>query len=161
MVTLSKIDSLRKIHFFYGLEDGELSKLGSLCQNRSFAVGEVCQCEGQNSNWIHFIVSGRVGAVLHIPSYSYSSSEIMIDTLGPGELFGWSALIKGTPWSTLKVIDQTEVFYLDANDMLSLCESNYHLGYILMKNLAALISSRLRRNRMSMLNSIVGMKGEW
>ena len=85
----------------------------------------------------------------------------MIDTLSPGELFGWPALIKGTPWSTLKVIDQTEVFYIDADDLISLCESDYHLGYILMKNLAALISSRLRRNRMSILNCIVAMKGVW
>jgi CRP/FNR family cyclic AMP-dependent transcriptional regulator len=152
---------LRKIRFFHGLDDAELNKLAKLGQNRSFAVGEICQSEGQNSNRIHFILSGRVGAVLHIPNYSYSRSEIMVDTLGPGELFGWSALIKGTPWSTLKVIDQTEVFYIDADELLSLCETNYHLGYILMKNLASLISSRLRRNRMSMLNAIVAMKGEW
>jgi CRP-like cAMP-binding protein len=159
MVTLNKIDTLRKVRFFHGLDDGELRKLGNLCSTRSFAVGEICQSEGQNCNRIHFIVSGRVGAVLHIPNHSCSSSEIMIDILGPGELFGWSALIKGTPWSTLKVIDQTEVLYVDADELVSLCETDYHLGYILMKNLASLISSRLRRNRMSMLNAIVAMKG--
>ena len=157
----SKIESLRKIRFFRGLNDAELSELGNLCQNRSFAVGEICQIEGQNPQRIHFIISGRVGAVLRIPNYPHSSSEILIDTLSPGELFGWSALIRGSPWSTLKVMDQTEVFYIDADDLISLCESDYHLGYILMKNLAALISARLRRNRMSILNCIVAMKGVW
>jgi CRP/FNR family cyclic AMP-dependent transcriptional regulator len=157
----SKIESLRKIRFFHGLNDAELTTLGNLCRNRSFGVGEICQTEGQNPYRIHFILSGKVGAVLQIPNYSHSGSEIIIDILSPGELFGWSALIKGTPWSKLKVIDQTEVFYIDADDLIALCESNCHLGYILMKNLAALISSRLRHNRMSILNSIVAMKGEW
>ena len=74
MGTSSKIESLRKIRFFHGLNDAELTTLGNLCQNRSFAVGEICQTEGQNPHSIHFIISGRVGAVLRIPNYPDSAA---------------------------------------------------------------------------------------
>lgn len=161
MEAQGKNEAIKKIHFFNGLTDGEMGQIAQICGTCSFAVGELCQVEGQSTNKIHLIVKGRVGAVRHIPNVSYCSSEIILDTLHDGDVFGWSALIKGTPWSTLRVLDATEVLYLDANDLLNLCELYNHIGYILMKNLSALIASRLRRNRMSILNAIVAIRGEW
>lgn len=161
MVVQNKSEAVKKIHFFKGLSDPELTQIADLCEEHTYAAGELCQVEGQSSNKIHLIVKGRVGAVRHIPNVTYCSSEIILDTLHDGDVFGWSSLIKGTPWSTLRVLDPTEVLSLDTNDLLNLCEGNNHVGYILMKNLSALIASRLRRNRMSILNAIVAIRGEW
>lgn len=161
MAVQNKTEAIKKIHFFKGLDDQELSQVANICEEHNFGAGELCQVEGQSTNKIQLIVTGRVGAVRHIPNVTYCSSEIILDTLHDGDIFGWSALIKGTPWSTLRVLDPLEVLTLDSNDLLSLCERNNHVGYILMKNLSALIASRLRRNRMSILNAIVAMRGEW
>ncbi len=161
LVTRERVQALRNNHFFQGLNDSEFATLGKVCQRRLFAAGEICQSEGQHSGRIHFILSGRVGALLHVPNYSLSSGEILIDALGPGEVFGWSALIKGATWPTLKVVDQTETFFLDADELLALCEINYHLGFVLMRNLATLVASRLRRSRLSTCNAILAMKGDY
>jgi CRP/FNR family cyclic AMP-dependent transcriptional regulator len=152
-------DQLKKISLLRGLDESELSFISRFCESKSFGVGEICQVEGQSSNRINFIVKGKVGAVVRIPNISYSNSEIVLDTLGVGDVFGWSALIKGTTWSNLKALEPTEVLYAGANEMIKLCEENNHLGYILMRNLAGLIASRLRRNRMATLNAIVAIKG--
>ncbi len=151
---------LKKVSLFKGLDDGELIHINSLCNKRSYTVGELCQTEGQAVNRINIILEGRVGAVIHIPNMTYSSNEIILDTLHSGDVFGWSALIKGTPWSNLRVLVPTEVLYINADELINLCENNTRIGFITMKNLAALIASRLRRNRMTTLNTIVAIKGE-
>lgn len=160
MATQTIPDILKKFSFFKGLDDEEIEKVASISGRRSYAVGELCQTEGQLANRIHIIIEGRVGTVIHIPNITYVSSEIILDTLHNGDVFGWSSLIKGTPWSTLRVIEPTEIIHIGSDDLLNLCENNHHIGYIVMKNLASLVASRLRRNRMSTLNAIVAIKGE-
>ena len=159
MVVRNKGEMLKSIHFFRGLDDAELEEVARLCGEHSYNTGELCQSEGQATNRVNIILSGRVGAVIHIPNVSYCSSEIILNTLHAGDIFGWSALIKGTPWSTLRVLEPTKVLYLDADELIDLCEKNNHLGYILMKNLSMMIASSLRRNRMSLLNALVAIRG--
>lgn len=159
MVVQTNNDILKKINFFRGLEESELEMIGTLCRERSYDAGDICQIEGESDNQVHFITKGKVGAVVHVPNTLNNKTEIILDTLGPGEVFGWSALLKGSPWSTLKVIEPAEVIYINAEELVDLCEKHPHLGYIVMKNLAILISARLRRNRMSTLNAVVAMKG--
>ncbi len=152
-------ETLRSNNLLFGLNQEELAQVANLGKQRSISVGEICQTEGQSTNQVQLILKGRVGTVVRIPNITYSSNEIILDTLTEGDAFGWSSLIKGSPWSTLKALEPTVVLYINADELLNLCESNNHIGYILMKNLAALISSRLRRNRMSMLNALVAIKG--
>jgi CRP/FNR family transcriptional regulator, cyclic AMP receptor protein len=159
MVVQTKNDILKKFNFFRGLDESELNMVGTLFRERSYNPGDICQIEGQSDNQVHFILKGKVGAVVHIPNTQNNKTEIILDTLGPGEVFGWSALLKGSPWSTLKAIEPTEVMYVDAEELINLFEQDTNLGYIMMRNLAILVSTRLRRNRMSTLNAVVAMKG--
>ena len=160
MAEVSK-EALKKTSLFRGLSDEELAQIAKLCGVRTYAGEELCQAEGQPADQVHFIAKGRIGVEFHIPNIAYGSKKIILDTLGPGDIFGWSALLKGTPWSTLRTVEPTEAVYISANDLLNLCESNYHTGYVVMKNLALVITSRLRRNRMATLNAIVAIKGGW
>jgi len=153
-VVQNKSEALKKIRFFNGLDDADLGLLAKYCNDRSYGVGELCQIEGQQSSRIHFMLTGKVGAVAYIPNITFARSEIILDTLTVGEIFGWSSLIKGVPWSTLRVLEETSVLYIDAEDLINICESNYRIGYTLMKNLSMLIASRLKRNRISILNAI-------
>ena len=160
MVVANRTEAIQRIGFFKGLDESEINQVTDICQERSYKGGELCQVEGQPANQVNFILSGRVGTVIHIPNVKHISSEIILDTLHDGEAFGWSSLIQGTPWSTLRVLEPTDVLYVNSEDLISLCQKNTHIGYILMRNLSALIASRLRRNRMSILNAIVAIRGE-
>ena len=160
MVVANRTEAILRIGFFKGLSESEINQVTDICRERSFNTGELCQVEGQAANRVNFILSGRVGTVIHIPNVNYISSEIILDTLHDGEAFGWSSLIQGTPWSTLRVLEPADVLYVNSEDLISLCQRNTHIGYILMRNLSALIASRLRRNRMSILNAIVAIRGE-
>jgi CRP/FNR family transcriptional regulator, cyclic AMP receptor protein len=159
VVVQNKGEAIKSIHLFRGLDQAELTQVANLCTERSYGVGELCQTEGQSENRVHLILRGRVGSVLRIPNITYCSGEIILDTLHADDVFGWSSLIKDKPWSTLRVIEPLEVLYVNTDDLLKLCENNSHIGYVLMRNLASLVASRLRRNRVSILNAIVAIKG--
>lgn len=154
-------ETLKKIGLFRGLTEEELDEVAKFCAVRNFETGELCQFEGQMADQVHFIHKGRLGVEFHIPNIAYGCKDIVLDTLGIGDIFGWSALLKGTPWSTLRAIETTEAIYITAVDLLKLCSDNNHIGYLVMKNLATIITSRLRRNRMATLNAIVAIKGGW
>ena len=159
MVVTDRKAILGRTSFFLGLTDAELTQIAELSNERTFKPGEICQTEGQQADHVSIILKGRAGAVVRIPNVNYVNSEIIIDSLVQGDVFGWSSLIKTTPWSTLRITEPTDVLYIGTGDLLKLCDANYHIGYIVMKNLASLIASRLRRNRMSILNALVAIKG--
>jgi CRP-like cAMP-binding protein len=115
--------------------------------------------EGQVPHEVNFITRGKLGVEFRIPNIAYGPKEIILDTLGIGDVFGWSGLLKENPWSTLKAIEPTDVIYVSVDDLLKLFNDNNHIGLIVIKNLAGIITSGLRRTRQATLNAIVAIKG--
>jgi CRP-like cAMP-binding protein len=162
MVVKNKANALKAIRFFDGLTDQELDEVAKICGETFFSEGQLCQVEGQEASGIHLILKGNVGSVSRIPNTIPSGSELILEEFREGDMFGWSSLIKGTAsWPAIKALGPVSTLYVKADDLLNLCEKDSRIGYVTMRNLASLIASRLRRYRMSMLNTIVSVKGEW
>jgi CRP-like cAMP-binding protein len=162
MAEQGKADSIKTMRFFDGLTDEELSEVAKICVETAFSEGHICQAEGQAASGIHLIVKGKAGSVTRIPNATVPGSEMILEEFRKGDLFGWSSLTKGTSsWPAIRALEPVSTLYIKAGDLLNLCEHNSRIGYITMRNLSSLIASRLRRNRMSMLNAIVAIKGEW
>ena len=159
MVEQINSESLGKITLFHGLTNEELSQMAGLCSTRSYKIGEICQEDGKSENRVHFIIKGTAGVVIRFPNPPYSASEVVIENLVTGDSFGWSTMIGRVPWSTLRVLEQMDVIFVKTEDLLKLCADNKNIGYAVMKNLANLIAAKFRRNRMSILNAIVALKG--
>jgi signal-transduction protein with cAMP-binding, CBS, and nucleotidyltransferase domain len=159
MVTQKDSRSLSKIILFNGLNEGELTQIANLCARRSYKVGEICQEDGKSENRVHFIIKGMAGVTVRFRNVSSGSSDIIMENLAVGESFGWSTLINRVPWSTLIVLEEMDVIFLETKDLLGLCEDNKNIGYIVMKNLANLIATKFKQNRMAVLNAIVALKG--
>jgi CRP/FNR family transcriptional regulator, cyclic AMP receptor protein len=151
---------VKKIGFFHGLSESELSLILDICEEKDYNEGDICQYEGVTTNKVNLILSGRVGTVVHMPNVACRDGELVMDALHEGEAFGWSALMKGTPWSTLRALNSTRTLTIDADILIELCEKDNHIGYILMKNLASLIAARLRKQRVTTLNTLLALKGE-
>jgi CRP-like cAMP-binding protein len=152
-------ESLSQVTLFAGLKSDELSQIARLCSARAYKVGEICQEDGKSQNKVHFIIKGLAGVAIRFPSVSYGSSEIIVENLGVGDSFGWSSLLGRVPWSTLRVLEAMEIFFVETEDLLKLCEDNKNIGYAVMKNLSTLVAAKFRQNRMAILNAIVALKG--
>lgn len=160
MVAQNKTEAIKSIHFFQGLTEPEIDRIAALCKEQTLDVGETLQEEGKTDNQVHLILSGKIARIAHVPNVTYLKSEIILDVLRDGDVYGWSCLLNNSSTSTLRVLDPTKILNLSATALLDLCEKDHHIGYIVMRNLSALISSKLRRNRMSILNAIVAIRGE-
>jgi CRP-like cAMP-binding protein len=158
---MNKTEGIKAIHFFRGLTDPELERIAALCKEQSLEKKESYLEEYKTDNIVHLILEGKIAAIVHIPNITHVKNEIVVDVLREGDVYGWPFLIKTSPMSNLRVLEPVKLLNLNAQDLLDLCEADHNIGYIVMRNLSTLISSKLKRQRMSMLNAMVAIRGEY
>ena len=156
MVAKCSIEVLKKVNLFSGLTDKELEEVAKLCHEHSLKAGELCVAEGEKTDYVHFVKKGKVAVEFHV-THLPRGGKVIVDTLGEGEVFAWSALVAGTLTASVMAVEPTEVLYIDAADLLALCEKDNHVGYVIMKNLTSVISSRLTNSRLQLLNAIAAI----
>lgn len=83
------LTSLRSMKSLEGMEAAHVKKLAALATEVNFAEDQIIYREGDLGEAIYFIEDGQVVIEMNLPG---SSSPATMYTVGPGQLFGWSAL---------------------------------------------------------------------
>ena len=137
---------LKEFRLFNGLDDSELAKIAEFCHERNLRAGTICFMQGGDATEVHLCRSGKVDIILQL--YEPSGMEVKVHTIEEGEVFGWSSLMEPRNYtSSAKCAGMVEEVYIKGSDLLNLFEKNLHMGYVVMRNLSAIISSRLREDR--------------
>jgi CRP-like cAMP-binding protein len=137
---------LKEFKLFHGLDNSELAKIAEVCQERSLAPGTICFTQGENATDFSLCRSGKMDIIIQL--YEPWGTEIKIHTTKAGEVFGWSAIIEPRTYTTsAKCAERVEEIYTKGADLLDLFGQNPHMGYIVMRNLSTIISSRLTQDR--------------
>ena len=124
-------------------------KLGSLAQSFRFGAGEIIFREGDSSNYLYVVESGRVAIKVDVPSKGCHT----ILTTGPGEVFSWSALVgPRIATATAQAVEETEVIGFEGEALTNLCREDPALGFELYRRLTGVISARLNATRLQLLN---------
>ncbi len=79
---------------FAGLGTGDLTLIAGCAQNVGFGEGELLFREGEPADTFYVVRRGRVSLELHTPA----RGGLVIDTLEPGEVVGWSWLFEPYVW---------------------------------------------------------------
>jgi CRP-like cAMP-binding protein len=139
---------LRGVELFDGLSDDELDQMIALCQQRSFAENEIIAQQDAPGDEMFIIQDGFVEVA--VGGKEGAASKVIVN-LGQGQSVGEMALIDQGPRSaTVRAIsDPTIVQVITQEDFESLCEQNNHIGYTVMRNMAADLSFRLRQRHLS------------
>ena len=138
--------TLKVFGLFNGLDDSELAEIAEFCHERNRQAGTVCFIQGRNATDVHLCHRGKVDIIIQL--YEPWGMEVKVHTTKEGEVFGWSALIEShTYTSSAMCAGNVEELYIKGSDLLALFEQNHHMGYVVMKNLSAIISSRLTTDR--------------
>ena len=153
MVAKSMIEVLKGVNLFNGLTEKDLGEIAKLCHEYSLEAGELCVVEGEKTDYVHFVKKGKVAVELEVANLPYGG-KVIVDTLGEGEVFAWSALVAGILTASVRAVEPTEVLYMNAAELLALCDKKNNIGYVIMKNLTSVISSRLTDSRLQLLNAI-------
>jgi len=133
---------LRRYPYFAGLSNEQLITLANTADEATAPVGHFFFHEGDTLRHIYIVLEGEVAITIELPA---QNREIVVSTIGPGEVFGWSGLVPPfEATSAAKALSACRVLAFDCQALRAEFEKDCRLGYLMMQMLAQVIRDRLR-----------------
>jgi putative ABC transport system ATP-binding protein len=141
-------EALCPCELFAGLSDEELAQIAALACEQTYAAGELICAERERADRLFILCEGRVHLHVQLRSPVEPDGELTIEEVEPGQVFGWSSLVKQRQFTaSVRALEPVKVIALGAEELNTLFEGNPHTGFVVMKQLAEVIASRLHRTR--------------
>jgi CRP-like cAMP-binding protein len=139
---------LSQVELFDGLQPAELEQIAKICRERSYRAGEVVAQQGAAGDELFVIWEGLV-EVVHSGSSQDSQPRTVVN-LGQGQVFGEMALVDFGPRSaTVRVVSDTaKLQAIRREDFLRVCDQHHRVGFVVMRNIAADLSFKLRHQNL-------------
>jgi CRP-like cAMP-binding protein len=145
-------EQLEKNDLAAGLDAGELDRLYALFEQRSVRAGTVVFEEESRGRELFFICEGRVEIVIR--GLGDDANRMVVNELRPGQCFGEMALVDGAPRSAqARAKDDCVLLMLREANFRMLAEKETRIGYVVMRNLASTVASRLRTTNLRLRNN--------
>ncbi|MGQ9628294.1 MAG: cyclic nucleotide-binding domain-containing protein [Anaerolineae bacterium] len=145
---MSVVQLLKKVDTFNGLSEEQLKKVATLFQKHIFNAGDIILKENTRSDDMYVIEEGLVEIIVDVGEGESASpgNGRSIVNLGRGRVFGEMALVdQGLRSATVRcAADNSKLYSIRREDFLKLCEEDTRIGYIVMHNIAADLSFKLR-----------------
>lgn len=143
------INFLKQADIFYQFTPTQLEMVANLCQEKTYALGEIIVEEGTNSKELYIITHGEVEILVNpgvVGGPETPQSRVTINTMRRGQSFGEIALVdEGLRSATVRAAQKgTTLLVIPREKLLMLCETYPQLGYRLMYNLTADLSMKIR-----------------
>lgn len=133
-----KVAILRRHEFFRGFPDVVVQRLVAHARQISFMSGQTIFNKGDEGNGLIAVLAGTV----KISARSEAEREIVLNLIGPNEIFGEIALLDGRPRTAdATAMTRCVVMTLDRRDFLNVLASEPLMAIKLLE----VISGRLRR----------------
>jgi CRP/FNR family cyclic AMP-dependent transcriptional regulator len=149
MHTLEPI--LAELPFLKGLDQRYIEVIVGCASNVRFNAGELILREGEEADQFYIIHHGKVALeVAFVPE----REPITIQTIGEGDVLGWSWLFPPYRWRfSARAVAPTEAIALDGKYLRTKCDEDHDLGYELLKRFAQIIEQRFQamRRRLQLL----------
>ena len=128
---------LRGSPVFAGLPAPELETLAAAASEMSCRAREFIFHEGDPALWLCLVRTGRVRIVRH----SRTGKDVVLELLGPGEIFGGVAVIERRPYpASAQATEPSEVVKIPADVVIGLADRHPSV----VREMALLIGRRLR-----------------
>jgi CRP-like cAMP-binding protein len=135
--------------FFKDLDPRYLQLIVGCASNVRFEAGQFIFREGDEANQFYLIRHGSASIEVFVPE----RGPLMIQTLGEGDVLGWSWLFPPYRWVfDARAITLTRAIALDGACLRRKCEEDHELGYELLKRFAQIIMERLQATRLQLLD---------
>ncbi len=150
-------EKLRRYELFAGFNHDQLARLAMAGQELHVPANHTFFREGEDLRYLYFVESGEVGVTIGVPDRDMEQDprdhilgnlaleEITVTTVGPGELFGWSALIPphettASTWA----MTECSAFTLDCAELSRAFKDDCSFGYLMMQKVAGVMRHRLQ-----------------
>ena|SRR5271167_717398 len=134
---------------FAGMPATHLELIAGCGANERFAAGAYLFREGDAADRFYLIRHGAIALEVDVPG----RGRRVLETLGPGEVVGWSWLFEPYRWHfDGRAAQAIGVIAFDGSCLRGKCDSDHELGYELMRRFAASMVERLQATRLQLLD---------
>jgi CRP-like cAMP-binding protein len=134
--------------FLAGMNRQQLVLLTDCAMVVQFKKGQVIFREGDIANRFYLIETGKV----ILESSGASGDPLVIDTIGAGDLLGWSWMFPPYVWHfTARATEPVTAIFFYGTILREYCEREHSLGYELFKRMGAVMIKRLQAAREKMV----------
>lgn len=142
---MSLTSLLKRSAIFSGLSDSEAEAVAAICQKQVYAAESILIQQGDTGDELFVIQDGQVEIVL-----MGTMPERQVVVLGKGQVLGEMSLLDfGYRSATARATEETTVQVMKEADFTALCERDNRIGYVVMRNLAADLSFKLRHRHLA------------
>ncbi len=139
--------------FLAGMDRKHLALLTDCAIASHFKRGQVILREGEQANRFYLIESGKV----ILESGKAYGQRVIIDTIGAGDLLGWSWMFSPYTWQfTARATESTSAIFFYGTILREYCERDHSLGYELLKRMTAIMMRRMQAARQKMMDVHAG-----
>jgi CRP/FNR family cyclic AMP-dependent transcriptional regulator len=130
--------------FLKGMKPEHLQTLAACALEVEFKPGERIFREGELANRFYLIERGLV----HVESEVQEHGPLLLQTIGPGDVLGWSWLFPPCYWHfDARAVSPVKAIFFYGTRLREQCEEDHDLGYQLMNRMAAVVIKRLQAAR--------------
>lgn len=141
--------SLTSHPFLEDMDEELIQTLTSCASNVVFQEGTYLFHEDEDARIFYLIRSGRVALEVQ----AGEKGRVRIQTLGPGEVIGWSWLISPYRWHfDAFALEKVHSFMLDATCLRAKCETDCRFGYEILRRFTEVLQRRLEATRLQLLD---------
>ncbi|MBC7263004.1 MAG: cyclic nucleotide-binding domain-containing protein [Chloroflexi bacterium] len=152
-----KIETLRASELFSELGDEDLQKIIPLCREEHHAKGAYIFSKGEEANMLYILQEGKVSLEYEVCPQPDACQDTTIVVDQPGDVIGWSALVRPRRLTaSARCISDVRLIAIEGKAMNGLMEQDSHIGFVVMKKLAEVISKRLRQAKGLKLDRVMG-----
>jgi CRP-like cAMP-binding protein len=138
---------LRRYPYFAAADDEGLRNLAMICDEITVAAGAVMYREGDKADKLYILTEGEVDI-----QYTLGSGELRtVDTVVPGELLMWSALVE--PFKSTAVVtvrSHSKLIALDADKLRAFCVKDLKVANDVLLHLTKMLATRLEGARIQL-----------
>lgn len=134
----------KDFHFFSFLNEDDIDRLSPFFDCRQAATGEVLWKEGEEEDYVAFIVSGRIEVR---KATEFSEKQVVVGIYGKGSLVGELCILNNIKRAvTAVVIEDAGLLTLSREDLETVIRETPELGAKLLKGMLFAVSLRLRKS---------------
>ena len=141
----------RSVELMRNMETEHLHKLASLAREVRFLEGEIIYCRGNIGKAIYLIEEGQVTKETDVPG----QGSVTLNTLGPGQFFGWSSLFPSERKMFLtRAVKPTRAIAIDTNRLRAAWQRDYYLEYAIIRRAGKDIVNRIKAARQQLADML-------
>lgn len=145
---LTTFDLLAAHPFLAGVQPRFVERLAGFARRATVRTGEYLVREGEHADTWYLLREGPVDLTARITD----RREVVVDTIGPGQVLGWSWLFPPRRWHFSAVaVEPVLAIALDGPKVRGLCDTEPAFGYDLTNRFMAVMLQRMQATRVRLL----------